>query len=193
MTTREKNILYAGAAILVVMILLRGLPLIGEVYAERKDSIELIRDDIAREQNLAAAAEEWRDRRNEIESRMAEMETQVFGASTLPLLSANLQRMVRQYANDADISITSTKLAEPVLSNGWLLVEQELSFTMDNQSNSLGLLRRLEESQPWLAVTSFTMRRNRNQYSGTITVVGFSRTDAEGSIPLTQASAARTR
>jgi hypothetical protein len=179
MTRREKSILYTGAAVVGLMILLKGLPVAGGIYAERKETIAVIRDDIAREQNLAAATDLWRERKDTIDIRLAELEAQVFETSTLPLLTANLQRMVRQYANDADISITSTKLAEPLQTDGWLLVEQELSFTMDNQSNSLGFLRRLEESQPWLGVTSFTMRRNRNQYSGSVTVVGFSRIDPE--------------
>ena len=193
MTRREKTILYAGAAVVVLMVLVRGLPVAGDVYAERQENIALIRDDIAREQNLAAASEEWRARRDDIENRLAQLQTQVFETSTLPLLTANLQRMVRQYANDASISITSTKLAEAWETDGWLLVEQELSFTMDNQSNSLGFLRRLEESQPWLGVTSFTMRRNRNQYSGSITVVGFSRSGSAESTQLSQAAALRSR
>lgn len=193
MTRREKSILYAGAAVVVLMVLLRGLPVAGEIYAERKETIALIRDDIAREQNLTAATEEWRTRRDDIENRLAQLQTQVFETSTLPLLTANLQRIVRQYANDASVSITSTKLAEPLETDGWLLVEQELLFTMDNQSNSLGFLRRLEESQPWLGVTSFTMRRNRNQYSGSVTVVGFSRSGSEQSTRMSQAAAVRNR
>ena len=193
MTRREKTILYAGAAVVVLMVLVRGLPVAGEFYAERQENIALIRDDIAREQNLAAASEEWRARRDDIENRLAQLQTQVFETSTLPLLTANLQRMVRQYANDASISITSTKLAEAWETDGWLLVEQELSFTMDDQSNSLGFLRRLEESEPWLGVTSFTMRRNRNQYSGSVTVVGFSRSGAAESTQLSQAAALRSR
>ncbi len=193
MTRREKSILYAGAAVVVLMVLLRGLPVAGEIYAERKETIALIRDDIAREQNLTAATEDWRTRRDDIENRFAQLQTQVFETSTLPLLTANLQRMVRQYANDASVSITSTKLAEPLETDGWLLVEQELSFTMDNQSNSLGFLRRLEESQPWLGVTSFTMRRNRNQYSGSVTVVGFSRSGSEQGTQMSQAAAVRNR
>jgi len=193
MTRREKSILYAGAAVVVLMVLLRGLPVAGEIYAERKETIALIRDDIAREQNLTAATEDWRTRRDDIENRFAQLQTQVFETSTLPLLTANLQRMVRQYANDASVSITSTKLAEPLETDGWLLVEQELSFTMDNQSNSLGFLRRLEESQPWLGVTSFTMRRNRNQYSGSVTVVGYSRSGSEQGTQMSQAAAVRNR
>ncbi len=193
MTRREKTILYAGAAVVVLMVLLRGLPVAGDIYAERKENIALIRDDIAREQNLAAATDEWRQQRDDIEVRLAQLEAQVFEPSTLPLLTANLQRIVRQYANDANISITSTKLAEPLQTDGWLLVEQELSFTMNNQSNSLGFLRRLEESQPWLGVTSLTMRRNRNQYSGSITVVGFSRSASIEGGQTSQAAAVRSR
>jgi hypothetical protein len=175
MTRREKNIFYAGLAVAGLFVIAQLFPLIGGIYAERRAQIELLRDDIAREESLIENAGNWAERRSEIEARLAGMEAQVFQGGTLPLLTANIQRMVRQYANDTNIAITSTKLAETMETPGWLLVKQELSFTMDNQSNTLGFLRLLEQSRPYLGVTDFSLRRTRNQYSGTVTVIGFSR------------------
>jgi hypothetical protein len=62
-------------------------------------------------------------------------------------------------------------------------VEQELSLLTDNQENLLQLLRSLETATPWLGVTTFSASRNRNQYAGTLTVVGFSRTAASRAGP----------
>lgn len=93
----------------------------------------------------------------------------------MPVLAANIQRRVRQIAQKSGVTITSSSLAESRESDGWLLVEQTLSFNLDNQSNTMDFLSRLDASEPWLAVSYFSMRRSRNLYSGDITVVGFSR------------------
>ena len=87
---------------------------------------------------------------------------------------------MRDYANDAGVNITSTKLAESMSADGWLLVEQELSVVTDDQSKIMALLTSIENSDPLLGVSTFSVRRNRNQYAGTITVVGFSRTNNQG-------------
>ncbi len=176
MTRRERKILYAGIAMALIFGLSRGLPFISQTYADRKNNIEFIRDDIAREERLIENAALWNERREAIETQLQNLDTEVFQGDAIPLLTANIQRMVRQYATDTGISISSTRLAEPLRGDGWLLVEQELSFTLDSQNNTLEFLRRIEQSRPYLGITSFNMRRNRNQYSGAITVVGFSRT-----------------
>jgi len=98
----------------------------------------------------------------------------LFQESSTALISASMQRLVRDLASEQGISITSTKLAESMETDGWLLVEQELSLITDNQQNLLQLLRSLDTATPWLGVSSFSIRRNRNQYAGTLTVVGFS-------------------
>jgi hypothetical protein len=175
MTGREKKILYAGAAVAMLFAVVQLFPLIGGVYSERHAQIERLRDDIAREENLIGDAQTWSERREGIERQLDALEAQVFQGGTLPLLTANIQRMVRQYATETSVTITSTKLAETLETPGWLLVRQELSFTMDNQSNTLGFLRLLEQSRPYLGVTNFSLRRTRNQYTGTVTVIGFSR------------------
>jgi hypothetical protein len=94
----------------------------------------------------------------------------------VPLISANIQRVVRDYANQTGISITSTKLAEAMETEGWVLVQQEITIVTDNQRNIMAFLQQLEQSSPRLGVSTFAIRRNRNQYAGTLTVVGFSRT-----------------
>jgi hypothetical protein len=175
LTSREKNILRLALLFAVLMLLSNGVPAVRAVYAERSATIEQLRDAIAREQRLIEDQDLWEQRRADIQNQMQDMQAQAFQSGTVPMLTANIQRLVRQYASESGITITSTRLAESKESNGWLMVEQSMSFALDNQSNTLGFLNRLEESRPYLGVTSFSMRHNRNQYTGDITVVGFSR------------------
>lgn len=175
MTKREKNIMILAAVVGVVFMLTQGLPSIKSVYDERSDAISQMQTDVQREQRLIEDEQLWRERREEAELRGDDLGARLFQDASIPLVSANIQRLVREYANAAGVSITSTKLAESMSANGWLLVEQELSILTDNQDKIMELLNRIETSDPLLGVSTFSVRRNRNQYVGTITVVGFSR------------------
>ncbi len=175
MTKREKNILILASVVGVVFILTQGLPGIRSFYGERDERISQLQTDVQREQRLIEDAELWSERRAAAELRGTDLGDRLFQDNSIPLISANIQRLVREYANEAGVNITSTKLAESMSADGWLLVEQELSILTDSQSNIMELLNSIETSDPLLGVSDFSVRRNRNQYSGTITVVGFSR------------------
>lgn len=176
MTRREKNILLLALAVGVVFLASQGLPAVRSLHAERAAIIEQIRIDIERERRLIEDAAVWRERSAAIETQLQELGAQLLQGESVPLISANIQRIVRDHATQSGIVVTSTRLAESMEADDWLLVQQELSLQTDSQSNLMRFLQRLQESRPWLGVTNFSVRRNRNQYAGTITVMGFSRT-----------------
>lgn len=176
MTKREKNILFAALAVGLVFALTQGYPAIQSQYGARADRIDELQTSLERERRLIEDAQTWSERRAQVLDRGAELTQQLFQDSSIPLVSANIQRLVRDYANETNVSITSTKLAESMETDGWILVEQELTIVTSNQNYILSFLDRIETSSPLLGVSSFSVRRNRNQYAGTITVVGFSRT-----------------
>lgn len=176
MTKREKNILFAALAVGVVFVLTQGFPAIKNQYSARADKIAELQTSLERERRLIEDAQMWNERRAQAIVRGDELTSQLFQDNSIPLVSANIQRLVRDYATEANVSITSTKLAESMETEGWLLVEQELSIITSNQNYILSFLDHIETSSPLLGISSFSVRRNRNQYAGTITVVGFSRT-----------------
>lgn len=183
LTSREKNILRLALVLALLIGLSNGIPMVRDVYQERAERIERLRLDIAREQRLLEDTELWQQRRQDIDRQLQTLDAQLFTGNdnapgarpTVPVLAANIQRRVRQIAQETGVTITSSSLAESRETDDWLLVEQTLSFNLDNQSNTMDFLQQLDASQPWLAVSYFSMRRNRNMYSGEITVVGFSR------------------
>lgn len=181
MTKREKNILFAALAVGVVFAATQVWPTVRAIYSARSSFIEQTRTDIAREERLIADATQWLERRQQTELRLQSLGQELFEGDSVPLISANIQRVVRDYANQTGVSITSTKLAESMETDGWVLVVQEISIQTNNQRNVMTLLQRLEESIPRLGVTTFAVRRNRNLYTGTITVVGFSRMETVAS------------
>jgi len=175
MTKRERNILLAAVVVGAVFLAAQALPAVLAIHEERAANIDRIRVEIDREHRLLEAAESWQQQRNETEQRREALASQVFEGTAVPLISANIQRLVRDHATSNGIAVTSVGLAESLQREGWLLVQQELSFQTADQRNLLAFLQALDASRPWLAVSSFSVRLNRNQYAGEITVVGFSR------------------
>ncbi|MEX1196421.1 MAG: type II secretion system protein GspM [Pseudohongiellaceae bacterium] len=182
MTAREQRMAGLAALVAAVFLLSSAWPALTAAYQSRGQQIEALRADIERERRLANEESQWQERRDRIEERRTELQRQVFQERTPPLLSASIQRLVRQHANEAGVSINATRLAESLEAEGWLFVEQTVSFTLQDQNATLDFLQRLHESEPRLRVSRFSMRSNRNQYSGDLTVVGFARTPEQDSV-----------
>lgn len=174
---RERNILILAAVVALIFLSTSGWPAIKSVYTQRQDNIEGVEIDIAREQRLIENTASWRERRVEVESQIDELHNQLFSGATIPIVEANIQRALSGHARDTGITVSSTRLADRLISDDWLLISQEMSFRTSDQMNTARFLERLETSAPRLRVTGFTVNRSRNQYSGSITVVGFARSE----------------
>ena len=174
---RERNILVLAAAVAVVFVITSGWPAVTSVYAQRQSNIESVEIDTAREKRLIENTASWRERRIEVESQIAELHSQIFSGETIPIVEANIQRALSLHARDSEITVSSTRLAERLVTDDWLLIRQEMSFRTNDQANTIRFLERLENSAPRLRVTAFNVNRSRNQYSGSITVVGFARSE----------------
>jgi len=174
---RERNILILAAVVAVLFVVNSGWPAITSLYVQRQANIESVEIDIAREQRLIENTASWRERRVEVESQIAELHNQTFTGETIPIVEANIQRALSLLARESGITVSSTRLAERLLTDDWLLIRQEMSFRTSDQANTARFLERLETSAPRLRVTAFNVNRSRNQYSGSITVVGFARSE----------------
>lgn len=174
-SSREKNILLLAGLVALVFAITNISPAISGLYNERRESIESVRLDISREQRLIEETVRWRDRRLNVETTQAELERQIFAGDTIPVVEANIQRELSRNARDSGITVNSTRLAERLETDGWLLISQEMSFRTNNASNTVAFLKKLRESEPRLRLTDFSINRSRNQYNGSITVVGFAR------------------
>ena len=174
---RERNILLLAGVVALIFVSSSGWPAIQSVYAQRQANIESVEIDIARERRLIENAASWRERRIEVESQIAELQNQIFTGETIPIVEANIQRALSLHARDSNIIVSSTRLADRLVTDDWVLISQEMSFRTSDQVNTVRFLERLENSIPRLRVTAFNVNRSRNQYSGSITVVGFARSE----------------
>lgn len=185
-STRERNILILAGLVAIVFAATRLFPAIRDVYDARQESIESVRLDMARELRLIEDTVRWQERRESVDRRRAELEMQIFSGNTIPLIEAAIQRDLTLYARESDMGVASTRLAERLQTDGWLLISQEMSFRTNNASNTLSFLNALDKSTPRLYVRDFSLNRTRNQYNGSITVVGFAR--SEGLVDASQES-----
>jgi hypothetical protein len=179
-SSRERNILLLAAAVALMFMVTRVVPAVGNIYEAREADIEDVLLAIEREERLIENSLAWRERRIDAEVQQAQIETQIFSGDTIPLIEANIQRELSRHARDSGLSVNSTRLAESVEANDWLMISQEMSFRTADASNTVTFLRQLENSQPRLRVRDFNLNRSRNQYSGSITVVGFAQNSATG-------------
>lgn len=174
---RERNIIVLAATVALLFVVTSGWPAITSVYAQRQSNIESLEIDIAREQRLIENTASWRERRVEVESQIAELNLQSFTGETIPIVEANIQRELSLQARNSGIIVSSTRLADRLVTDDWLFIRQEMSFRTNQQANTARFLERLENSVHRLRVTALNVNRSRNQYSGSITVVGFARSE----------------
>jgi len=177
LSTRERNILVLAGVVAALFVATSVVPMLRGYYERRNLAVDDIRLQIEREQRLFDDSITWRSRRAEVENAAAELESQVFSGATLPIIEANIQRALTQYARDSQVSVTSTRLAERQETDGWIMVRQEMAFRTADAANTIRFLQSLEDSSPRLWVTDFSLDRTRNQFSGSITVVGFARSE----------------
>jgi len=172
---REKTILAVAVALGLVFVLSGILPSVRGLYTERQNVIADIELQIERERRLFEESAQWRSRRIETETNMQGLETRMFNGDTVPIIEANIQRSLTQYARDSGINVNSTRLAERLETDDWIMVQQEMSFQTQDAANTIEFLRLLGESSPRLWITDFSLNRNRNQFAGSIIAVGFAR------------------
>ena len=175
---REKNILMLAGLVALVFISTQVTPAVRGLYESREAEIEDVLLAITREERLIENSLQWRERRINTQVQAAEVAAQIFNGDTIPLIEANIQRDLSQHARDSGLSVSSTRLAERLQSDQWLLISQEMSFRTTDASSTIRFLQSLENSSPLLRVKEFTVSRSRSQYSGSITVVGFARDPA---------------
>ncbi len=174
-STRERNLLLLLTAIGAVFLGSYLLPAIGAWSEGRGQRIEALRIALGQEQRLIENSARWAADRASAELRETEMQLSIFSGGTIPLIEAAIQQDLSRYARESGLTVNSTRLAERLETEGWLLISQEMSFRTTDANRTVAFLERLAASMPRLRVADFSLSRSRTQYTGAITVVGFAR------------------
>ncbi|MCP5011249.1 MAG: hypothetical protein GY942_14810 [Aestuariibacter sp.] len=164
--------------VLVIFLSFRVAPMAGEWKASLGADIEQLADRRDQLDRLLERREEWRGRMK----KLTNSETTV-GARSLPggrpeVASARLQSLLRGYAEEVGVDVSSLSLPEIEVVGSWRLLQQVVTM-QGTEAAVLGFLERLESGEKLLRVVGFNMRQNRSNLHGSATVVAFSPLTAE--------------
>ena len=175
MKSKEKKLIGLAGIIFLVVVVVRVIPLLMDSYDEGLDEIDFLEQRIERLRFLVEEAPFIVDEEAEKRTEVAVLEDWVFTGQDSNLIGTSVQRQLRQAVEEADVTPRSYNTPRIAETRGWILVTQEMDFVIE-QENILKFLELLENSRPKLHVTEFSINRNRRQYTGSITVTGFSKT-----------------
>jgi hypothetical protein len=175
---RTQNLAVLAGIMFVLLLAVRIVPMLYNYYQRGQEDIALLQERRDRYEQLIIDVDRWKE--NEIlkQAEIADLESWIFEGANPSLVGSSVQRSLRQAVEKANVSIREMSVAEYNYVDNWLMVSQKMDFSVD-QANILPFLNALQELRPRLHVSAFTVTRNRRQYTGSITVVGFSRAERE--------------
>jgi hypothetical protein len=162
----------------VLLLAVRIVPMLYNYYQRGQEDLALLQERRDRYEQLIIDVERWKE--NEIlkQAEIADLESWIFDGTNPSLVGSSVQRSLRLAVQKANVAIREMSVAEYNYVDNWLMVSQKMDFSVD-QANILPFLNALQELRPRLHVSAFSVTRNRRQYTGSITVVGFSRAERE--------------
>ena len=172
MKRSERQLLLLAGVLFALVFVVRLVPLAWDYYRQGRNDIAVLEDRIERYRQLILDTDLWMEREALKQAEIADLQGWVFEGSNPNLIGSAVQRSLRQAMDQAGLSVRETNVARYSRVGPWLLVTQEMNFTLDQQQ-ILPFLNALEAARPRLYVTSFTVTRTRRQYSGTVSVTGF--------------------
>ena len=175
MKSNEKRLIAVATAIFLVVLVVRVVPLLRDTYNNGLEEIEFMEQRIQQLRMLVEEAPFIKEEEALKREEMAALESWVFTGQDPNLIGSSVQRQLRQAVEEAGVLVRQYSTPRFSEAEGWLLVTQEMDFVIE-QENILEFLNLLENSRPKLHVTEFEINRNRRQYTGSITVTGFSKT-----------------
>lgn len=174
MKSNEKKLVGLLAILFLAVVVVRVIPMLRTSYEEGLEEIDFLEQRIARLRLLIEEAPFIVDEEAQRQAEVEALGELVFTGTDLNLIGTSVQRQLRQVVEEAGVLARSYKTPRLSEMEGWLMINQEMDFTIE-QENILKFLNLLENSKPRLHVTEFSINRNRRQYSGSITVIGFSK------------------
>jgi hypothetical protein len=174
MKGNERKLLLLFGILAALVIVVRLVPLAYGYYREGRNEIAQLEERVERFRTLIDEQGEWQERELLKQAELTELEAGIFQGSNANLIGSSAQRALQQAAAQAGIAVRETRVAQYRNVGEWLMVSQEVSFTLE-QSQILPFLNAIEQLRPRLHVAAFNVTRSRRGFSGNITVVGFAR------------------
>ena len=178
MIKRTQNLAILAGILFALVLAVRVVPMLYNYYREGQENIALLQERRDRYEQLIIDVDRWKENETLKQAEIADLESWIFEGTSPNLIGSSVQRSLRQAVEQSSVAIREMNVAEYNYIDDWLMVSQQMDFSVD-QANILPFLNALQELRPRLHVSAFSLTRNRRQYTGSITVVGFSRAERE--------------
>ena len=156
MKSNERKLLLLLGVLFAAVLVVRVLPLAYNYYREGRSEIASLEDRIERYETLIQEEEQWKEREVLKQAEIADLEGGIFPGGNPNLVGNNLQRSLRQAADQAGVRVREMRVAQYRYVGDWLMVSQEMSFTLE-QSQILPFLNALQQLRPRLHVAAFNV------------------------------------
>ncbi|MEN8215792.1 MAG: GspMb/PilO family protein [Pseudomonadota bacterium] len=177
MTKNEKRLSTIALVILIgYMLPFLFVPTAYKFYNDYWQSLEKLHQNIERYEKLAGRAEHWEAENQRVKKERDEIKASLLPGDTHQLVSAKMQALVRQLAQNAGITFKSLDTPDnTTYSTGeWVFVIQSMQFE-GNGKTLMTFLTALDDNPVKLEVISLEVRSRGKKLTGTIKVTGFSR------------------
>lgn len=172
MTKKAQKLLWLAG------ILFFGYVAVPFVWQKSKHTLEKIhkqKAEISRLHLLKAEVNKWQQDFETITLQSQTLETNLLSGETRALVSARAQSLLKEYASNSKINLTSVDLPEFVETGEWLLLTQSLKFEA-NSEQLMDFLQTLQQSKIKFWVVSVDVSVVRaNHIIGSLKVSSFSR------------------
>jgi hypothetical protein len=176
MTKKEQKLLWlAGIMFFGYMIPFEAAPFVWQKTKHILEKIQKQKAEISRLHILKAEVNKWQQEFETVTQQSQALESSLLSGETRALVSARAQSLLKEYASDSKLNLTSVDLPEFVETGEWLLLTQSLKF----EANSKQLMSFLEVLQLnlvkfWVVSIDVSVVR-ANHLIGTLKLSSFSR------------------
>ena len=158
--------------VLIIFLSFRVVPMAAEWTASLGTDIERLVDRRDQLERLLESREEWRGRLEKLTGSETTVTARSLPGGRPEVASARLQSLLRDYADEAGVEVSSLSLPEVEVFGSWRLLQQVLTL-QGTEAAVLDFLDRLESGRKLIRVVGFNMRKDRTTLLGSATVVGF--------------------
>jgi len=139
------------------------------------DKVKKQKAEISRLHILKSEAEKWQKDFQTVSQQVQTTESSLLNGETRALVSARAQSLLKEYASNSKINLTSVDLPEFVETGEWLLLTQSLKFEANSQQ-LMDFLQTLQQStiKFWVVNVDVSVVR-ANHIIGSLKVSSFSR------------------
>jgi|WetSurMetagenome_2_1015567.scaffolds.fasta_scaffold07458_2 hypothetical protein len=176
MTKKEQKLLwFAGMIFFGYLIPFEALPFIWQEGKRTITNVQKQKAEIARLHILKAEVEKWQKDFETVSLQAQAVDGNLLSGENRALVSARAQSLLKEYAGNSKINLTSFDLPEFVETGEWLLLTQSLKFEANSQQ-FMDFLQMLKQSMIKFWVISVDVSVVRANYLiGNLKISAFSR------------------